>query len=872
MVAVLCLLAGILALPAAAEEKPSKADVFEAVEGISAITENYTAPAYMYGCNGVLVQTNAISASFRYKGAIDARLLTQGESFFSFYALGGENSAIITELVIRLIDTQNEDNWVGLRYTPVSVNNNTSYALAYSNGRWRGLGDDGITLIEDTYGTGIYGASFYPEASNSVVPFDSRFDYASRSFYNYMSSSGTKLILNMADESLVGEGGGWNGFAKDECYLEVEMSLTSATAGGIVVQTLFGENMSGPMGDSAPDPQITVDYPGTELPMGAVGVEYPLPQASAFDWYHGKQPVDIALFKEAEDITASLEGASFVPESTGSYSVTYKAENSFGGSDSASLVFTVKQSLPQYSFYFKGGLKSAELGKFFFVPEISVSGGSGALNVSEDVRYNGKNVELGTERRFFVSEPGMIELKYTVSGYCGEPYTRIFGIPVENPAAKIILSGYPRYIKSGVPLMLPACSAEGSAVSGAELIITADGQPVTGGSVTTQKAAGETVQVVWTLQKGSEVLAAESLDLAVIDPQSAADYPQTLSGSPVFAAGSRGVEISASSDYSFAMPFPVALNQAAVTFSFAGSADYIDVLFEDEIYPEISAFLRIARSATGLTVQLNGTGVVQTIDGDFTGNSNISLLLDRSGIVSDSRGNTLFQARLCESGVCRVSVSVAGVQEDTLLTLIQVGNQRLTGSDQAPDLLTGQAMPTFRYAEFGEIFYVYTASAYDVYDYGGDITLRVTAPDSTVLYEGKPADMSFSASQYGLYFVDYLLTDTSGKTATRRFLISVLDREAPQIVLSGVPSKAEVGKKINLPVPQISDNLDDACGGYIVVRNTKTYISEMVYMAAAGQWAEYSHTFEAAGDYEILYVVSDTAGNTAVASARIRVE
>ncbi len=870
--AALCLCAGIVSLPAAAETSPSKADVFEAVEGVSSITENYTAPAYLNGCNGVLIQTDAIFASFRYNSTVDARLLEREEAFFSFYALGGENSAIITEFVIRLVDTQNEENWVGLRYTPVSVNNDTSYALAYSNGRWRGLGDDGVTLHEDSYGTGIYGASFYPEASGSVVPFESRFDYGSRSFYNYSSSGGEKLILDMVDENLVGEGGGWNGFAEDECYLEVEMSLTSSAPGGIVITELFGEDMSGEMGDTVPQPHITADYDGTQLPLGAVGVEYPLPQVSAFDWYYGKQPVKTTLLAGDKDITSSIANSAFVPENVGAYSVSYTAENGLGGTDTLSFSFTIEKSLPQYVFYFDGGMSMPELGEFFFVPQITVSGGSGLLTVAEEVRYNGKSVALGAERRFLASEPGMIELKYTVSGYCGEPFTRIFGIPVENPDAKLLLGGCPQYIKRGIPLILPECKAEGSAVSGAELIVTADGETVAGGSITTQKAAGETVQVVWQLQKGSEILAAKTLDLTVIDPQSAAEYPQMVFGAPSYAAGSRGVEISASSDYSFAMPFPVALNQAAVTIRFDGSANYIDVCFEDERYPEISSFLRVARSSTGVTVQLNGTGAAQAIDGDFAGESNISLLLDRSGIVSDSHGNTLFQARLCDSGACRVSFSVSGVQSDTKLTLVQVGNQRLTGSDQAPDIITEQVMPSFRYTEFGESFTVCEAAAFDVYDYGGSITLRVTAPDASVLYEGVPTEMRFTASQYGLYFVDYLLADASGETATRRFLVSVLDREPPQFTLSGISSRAEIGEAVTLPVPNVTDNLDVECGGYIVIRNVKTYISEVIYTAEAGSWSEYRHTFEAAGDYEIIYVVSDAAGNTAVASADIRAE
>ena len=851
----------------------SRADIFVPVSGVASVEEAYTAPAYLNSNKGIFIRTNANAATVRYRGVLDARRLTKDLRLVSLYALGGEDSAIITEMNINLIDTENEENIVGMRFRATSVGDNSSYVLVYSGGRYRGYNSGSI--YENDFGAVAWGSSFYPERSGSVVPFQCMLDYESRQFWN-RNNANTVLVLDMDDPDMVGSGGEWRGFEKDTCYFEIKLTLTSSVAGGVVIQEFLGQDMRTALGSDIPTPEITVEYEGDALPVGALGVSYPIPDATAFDWYDGARKTELRLARidgTAEtDLTERVRDGAFSPETEGNYAVFYEIENSLGGRAAKRLDFKVAKLLPQYNFYFPGGLTLPELGGFFFVPECSVSGGSGRLAVTEEIRYNGRTVGLGAERRILCDEPGMIEIKITASGYCGEPFSRVYGIRVENPDAKILLLGHPEYVKKGAVTNLPASRVAGSDVSGAELVVTADGIEVSGETFRTDKAAGEKVSLLYQLKKGTEVLASELLTLTVIDPAGPAGYPVAVSGSPVIAADSQGVSVSASGDFCVKMPFPIACNQAAVTFSFAGDAESVDILLEDDRYPQVSNFLRVSRRGSAFVLSLNGRGAEVQVSGDFSGTRNFGVIIDRNtGNVLNAAGKKLLSARLTESGIARVSLRANGVKGDAALCLVQVGNQKLLGSNQAPELLTSADIPTYRYLSFGETFEVYAAEAFDVFDYGGEVSMKVSAPDRSVLYEGISADKTFRAEQYGVYIIDYVLTDASGRSATRKFLVNVPDELPPEIAVE-VPARAKAGEDVILPKPAVRDNLDETCTGYLTVRRMRTFESKVIYASEVSEWRDMTYRFEETGIYEVIYSVSDKAGNLAVRVCRITVE
>lgn len=851
-----------------AESAPSRADVFVPIEGVASVQENYNAPDYLSSVNGVFIQTNSTVAKVRYRGVIDANKLN-GDTFLSFYALGSQSDAVISQVDITLTDTENTENRIGLRYYPVGLNENCTYILAYSNGRYRG--EEGGTVYENAFGTVSYGPNFYPEASKSVVAFDSRFDYKERIFTNYSIFGGEKIILDLDKPSHVGENGKWNGFDKDACYLDISIKLTSSSPGGIVITNLLGEDMSGTLGSNVPIPAITVDYDG-DLPNGAINVGYPIPSARAFDWYCGVQEVDVSLRLGEKDVTDLIKNGVFVPEQIGVYKLEYSIENSLGGKDKAEKTFRVGNKLPQYTFYFEGGLRSPLLGNVFTVPVVSVAGGTGRLTVSEEIRYNGEKLNLSEQRRILANRPGMIELKYVVSGYCGDSVTRIFGVPVENPRARLLLSGEPQFIKKGVPLILPQCTAVGEEAENARLSVFADGTEIMGDSVVTDKAAGEIVAIEWKLVKRGEVIALRTLNVEVAELDSADGYFLVTKGNPALQAVEAGVDVRAEKDFSFRTLYPVALDDAGVVFRFRGIISHIDIQLQDESYPELKGFLRIYSESGKLYVKANGKGKAYPIEGDFEGGQNVGFILDRFGNVLNMRGEKIFEAKFTESGGIHLSFSVCGVSAPVTFTLVQIGNQRLSGSQQAPGLVLDEPMELFRYLSIGKKFSVCGAVAYDVFDYGGRVRLTVTAPDSTQLYSGEPISTSFTALQYGVYVITYEVSDASGNTVKRNYLVNVLDEQAPLLEVANFPERVQVGKKTALPKPYIKDNVSGDCFGYIVIRNRKTYVQQTLYSEYYSEWSGVEHTFFERGAYDVIYVASDEAGNTAVCTLRLEVK
>ena len=66
--------------------------------------------------------------------------------------------------------------------------------------------------------------------------------------------------------------------------------------------------------------------------------------------------------------------------------------------------------------------------------------------------------------------------------------------------------------------------------------------------------------------------------------------------------------------------------------------------------------------------------------------------------------------------------------------------------------------------------------------------------------------------------------------------------------------------------------MDETCTGYLTVRRMRTFESKVIYASEVSEWRDMTYRFEETGIYEVIYSVSDKAGNLAVRVCRITVE
>jgi len=118
---------------------------------------------------------------------------------------------------------------------------------------------------------------------------------------------------------------------------------------------------------------------------------------------------------------------------------------------------------------------------------------------------------------------------------------------------------------------------------------------------------------------------------------------------------------------------------------------------------------------------------------------------------------------------------------------------------------------------------------------------------------------------YGVYSITISGQDKSGNTCGDMFVLNVVDEQAPTITLSGEPVKeVTVGSSVIVPSAVATDNFDEEVElfVYIVIPSGGTQAFDCT-----------SKGFKATrvGEYKIMYVAVDKAGNIAQVVRTVKV-
>lgn len=851
------------------EEIYSKADIFSAGENVTSIAENCTVSGIG---TGVLVETAGESATVLINQELNAECFVKEMPVLSLMAVSGAEYSYIREIEFRLTDPEDEGNYIGLRYVPTSENSITdcSYVTTNYRGVYRGLSNENGSLYTDEYGTVSWGGNFAPDVYYpSTLEF--RMDYANKTTY-LKNGSNYDVVLDLTNPLHVGYENEWAGFTDNRAIMSLHVKFNyTGKKGAFLLTNFLGHSLSGKFSNADQvSPTVVLRAEESflaEMPVSAVGVEYTLPSAYAYDWYCGNADVVISVEKENVDVTAAvLDGTTFCPLEAGEYFVRYSAQNIFG-ENSRTIRVETQEKLPQYHIYLREKANTPVLYDYFKIPAVGVEGGTGELTVTETLKYNGKEMELDASRLIYIDKEGILSFNVTVQGYSGEAYTRRFIYEVrQGQGLTVMAHGVPYAARSGVAVELPEAEViDGTAETGeVTTYILADGNRLEG-NVWKPSAAG-TASITYVAEKGTyrdtcvftvQVYAAETF----------ADYPQTETGGVQYSMGTDGVLCTASQDSSFYWPNPLPLNSLSLIFSITkGDFAWLDIVFTDYYYPSQQRFVRITpKDSKSSLLQINGEGEKYAIQGSFDGSSRFSLIFD--GLHSQIRtasGEAVADFSMVPSDVAKVSFVFGGIRNDAEISLRQVANQVLGGLNAKPLVLTDTEMSESVIVDIGRMIYVPAAKAYDVLDGEVAVTMRITAPDDSVLYAGECSAQSFSATQWGNYKISYLVQH-NGKEEDQTYVVRVADRVAPVIAVDGsIPEKVQAGKSVVIPSMTVTDNVEGTITAYVLVLQTGNFSREAVESGT-------KYTFAEKGVYKILFCAMDKTGNTTTVTYTVTV-
>lgn len=555
---------------------------------------------------------------------------------------------------------------------------------------------------------------------------------------------------------------------------------------------------------SVPALTLTVEEDG-RVTSGYIGTEIEVSDASASG---GVGETGVRIVAVAPDGSETVvEGGSFIPRSTGKYTILYTAYD-----------FVSQQQTDEYTLEVGYGADpvfegDVELPRYFLTGFEYTLPSFPALNYTENgvfeiasairVSVAGEETTLGSAGKITfssssaVSEVIVTYYAQTSTGTARKPYT----VPLYN-------------VRSDTFHMENYFALEGNMTR----------------SVTEDYVAVTT--------------ASEGARTTFVNPLLAYDFSLTFSVSTARNNFSRVNIYLADSESGETLKFSYAAN---------GRTSYFYINDGDIGYPVASSF------ATGSEFQFRfDNSLSRVLASSDTSYISVGSTLDGAAFSG------------FESGLVYLTVEFENVTGQSELQFININSQTLSSTpiDRVTPRVAiigdyGGAV------DYGSSVTLNPVAYADVLDPFPTISMAVYAPDGTAvtaqdgtLLEGIfPGEYVFTASQYGTYRIEYSVSDSSGRSRTLSYDILVDDTVAPEITVDGtIPSECAQGDTVVIPSVTATDN-------HSAAEVLTVYIDVILPTGRIMHLPQGSNSFAAseAGTYTVRITVYDEAGNMAAA-------
>lgn len=917
---VLCILCAIMFTMSlninviADDSENKKSDIFT-VADMDKVEDNFEIPLYVkkdstvgagVSDHGIGMLSATSGASFTYNYPIRVADLTAKDCLVEVAPLVGEyiadketqateRYATISAIKITLADLENPSNQFTVKYQ--TANNGAAiYARSDYAGKDIGYSSEGSNagklVYESKYGT--WCASTFLNGENTY-PMGLWMDYAEKQTFTTYGTT-KKLHLDLDNVSCVGKGAVWAGFESGYCTMTVSFDLSQSKLGGVVVKSILGYNLGGSLETvadyDAPTMvyQIPAEYKET-MPNGAVGVEYPLPDVYATDWYYGPcsdEDITVQVFDATgADVSSLITNGAFVPAKAGIYTAKYTASNPMKSSTS-SIKFKVIDKATPIVITPQTDYTGNEILTQITIPSIEVYGGMGIVDVKETLYYNGEEIAINATRTLDLDKAGTVSLKVEAQGYCGPTAVKYFTLVVPEQTV-LSVSSMPMVLKAGVSTTFPEATAYNSAtkenvtakiyVNGTELGADRTYKPAT-------DLIGQSVTVQYKATAGSYAENVKEFSIPVIDAATflPSDLMLVKNGTAEITDTSTGLNIIATesnTQTNWAYPVVTGNGSANSIISLSGinengivvgtDYDYVDVVFTNYFKTTETMFLRIFKKCDAgdelSYVQVNGAGTKYLIDNNLSiPTSVISFYINtEKGMVYDA----VTFSPICPLSGYSAQISVVGLRYGNVtgeagITFIQISNQRLNSRDGwmdnvAPVVSFDKPLDRNGEVRRGSNIVIPNSIAYDLCSDSATVTVSVTAPDGTVLYNAVDATdgLEFAAEQQGVYTIRFIPMDIyENKDISVIYKYTSYDDITPELTIKNnkVPSTAKVGDTITIPTATAVDNIEGDVPVFVYMSYYKDYSIINVTMGGKFQ-------FTREGVYELTYITRDSDYN-----------
>lgn len=779
--------------------------------------------------------------------------------------------------------SSNQANWVGYYYDFSSVDMRTDAASTHEEGGF--VSSASFTHKLDEYDFGYNSLKLY-------------FDYATKCLYaqpmwltghddgthpEYNSRTVPWLVYDFdaTDGALSAGNKPWDGFTTGEAVLSVYAKGISGTT-DVFVRNVGGEDLTTPLFDDRKSPVLTVDADRDDIPTAKVGTPYRVFDFTAVDADSPIIDKGVIVTRDVTGREVSLDASGCFTPLEGTYTLTYYAVDAFGYRTEEKISVTAARNVEEPQITLTGELpRTAVYGQTVTLPGYDIpSAGAGKAAVTITVTCGDVTIPVTGGRFDCLGATGVYRVVYTVTDYIGQ---------TTRAEKKISVSLSQQLQFDEETISLPCAFLAGDKIffgrytavyynEKLEKVTVPATVTVTDGSGKTTIAPGEAY--VPTVSGGvTEAVVTFSFasDGRTLTVTRTVPIQKTENGDD-FMAGYFVTDNAAFSSSSNGLVFTPAAAGAEMRFSFvrpvwAGQMQ-LRFIADAKTFGASSFAVTMTDSLDGRQkVTLRYTLVrglwYCAVEGgkptatDFDGDGYLSLSYDNATrTFSDASGRALGTVSEAgdrsfagfTSGYAYVDCVLSGTA-DTAVGLRTINNQTVNSvkRDMQRPYLKADGRYEGRVAA-GTTITLLPATAYDVLNALGDITVSVKVGNKTVLAEHVlvPGE-TFVASECGTYTILYRVTDAAGNSVPEKIEFASYDPVKPTLRFDGTAGgEARIGQTVQLPSYTVVDDLPGSVTVYRYLLSpdgTKEKIT--------GD----SVVFTQAGTYTVTYLVTDAHGN-----------
>ncbi len=634
----------------------------------------------------------------------------------------------------------------------------------------------------------------------------------------------------------------WSGFESGYVRLSVSAEKYNSSTANFCITGVAGMDLSKSTFTTEEKPVITVNCDA--MPEAKVGHTYPIPEAEAFDLYDGEvEVVTNVWYNYTSDakVSAKIDGDKFYTELPGYYAIVYTATNKLGMSTEKIIWVHASDDVKPVEISFEGKTESAGIGELVNYATPIISGGSGEVSVKVYAKLG--NEIISTENAFRPEKMGTWQVVYEAVDFIGQKTVKTYDVTVGSNSLPVLVDEIvlPRVLISGGYVALPEIYANiynGSTIDKAlcDVTVIANGQSKTykaGESFAFIASSTDQITTIKYSCNGTELY---SEDIACVVPftQSVLDYTAYFVGTNASAEKTeKGCVVSQESDgdFSFYYANPVIAHQLDILLRCVeGSSNYDELavrLIDSADYDNVieAAFKQI-------------DGKVTLVVGDKSyalayGFSSATFELALT-YANESFGFANLEFPIEETVYGEV---FEGFKSDKVYVEIEAKNA--TSSSVALATMRGYDFKTqesdvtkpyiVKYSEIkggliGEEYVIPVLGAADMISPSVNITMKVTAPDKSVVKDingfelnncDPTVEYTFKLDSFGTYKISYTI-DEVNEFGVRKFQtvyaysVTISDTIAPEIELTSKYQETyNVGDVMIYPDFTVSDNYSE---------------------------------------------------------------